>query len=348
MKSRQFKFLALTIFSAFLLMLFLYYKSSGINKRQNGFKRFYLQNTLRIQKSIFLKQGVPFLFGSTSSRLYFWFSGTDSLWITDYNLFPVSAMKINLPANWNHEVSDILADSTRLFLFSDKMQRRIELNLFNKRLVDTSMKFVFNRGVLLSSISVVSRGPDLSGNAILRRIILDSGVTITMTISEPGQAGGFFNNNGKIYYSKYNHCLIYTFNYRNGFMSLDTNFRLIYKGHTIDTVNHGFVLSAGKPSKGFTMASTPTVINGTGATFKQYLLIRSMLKADNETREFFKANSFVDLYDLGKKGSYSGTLVIPDFDNQKVIQFAVSEGFLIAVYPNEIICYQIYPPFPAD
>jgi hypothetical protein len=348
MKNRQVKFILLTIVSAFLLMFLLYYSSSGINQKQNGFKRFYLQNALRTPLTISLNQHVPFLFGSTGSHLYFWFSETDSIWITGYNLSPVSVLKINLPANWNNEVSEILADSNCVFLFSDKIQRRIEFNLVTKKIVDTNMKYVFNRGVLLNTVSAVSRGPDQSGNAILRRIVLESGVANTMTISEPGQLPGFFNNNGKIYYSKYNHCLVYTFNYRNGFLNLDTNFRLLYKGHTIDTVNHGFVLSLGKPGKGFTMASAPIVVNGIGTIYQRYLFIRSMLKSDNETGEYFNANTFVDLYDLAKKGSYSGTLVIPDLDDQKMIQFTVVKEFLIAVYANGITCYQFYSPLPAS
>ncbi|WP_316837826.1 hypothetical protein [Pedobacter nutrimenti] len=139
---------------------------------------------------------------------------------------------------------------------------------------------------------------------------------------------------------KYNK-VFYIYHYRNQFLSLDTNLSLLYKGKTIDT-NSLAKIKVGriKSSNQVTMASPPLLVNKQACANKDYLFIRSALKADNETDDMHDKATAIDVYSAND-GKYKLSFYLPEFAGEKLTDFKVYDKMLVALFGHYIYTFKL-------
>lgn len=153
------------------------------------------------------------------------------------------------------------------------------------------------------------------------------------------QIDGIFCTDGMLHYSKYLSAIIYLYYYRNGYVLADTNLRLVARRSTIDTNKIAKIKVASFHDGTRTLASPPAIINKNSCIYNRFLLVHSTQKAKNERSSATK-KPVIDVYDL-IKGSYAFSFYIPGNFSSRLLSFGASEGFLFALFENEIASYQL-------
>jgi hypothetical protein len=155
------------------------------------------------------------------------------------------------------------------------------------------------------------------------------------------QIDGYLCCDGMLFYDTLLHRVIYVYYYRNQFLILDSNLKLIQKARTIDTTTTAHIEVYNYLDKQATSFRAPAhTINNNACTSSGRLFIWSGLLADNEDRKTFSNNSIVDVYDL-KSGKYLFSFYIPHFGKFKVNSFQVYDKILIAMEGDFIVSYKI-------
>ena len=157
------------------------------------------------------------------------------------------------------------------------------------------------------------------------------------------QGEGLFSTDGMLLYDKSISRLIYMYYYRNQFICMDTNLKLLYKGKTIDTISRAQIkvskIKSGSENT-FTLSVPPLVVNKKGSVYKGCLFVHSNIIAKNETKKAFDNASVIDVYNL-KAGSYKFSFYLPDYNNTKMFDFAINGNTLIALYDHYIFVFEL-------
>lgn len=160
------------------------------------------------------------------------------------------------------------------------------------------------------------------------------------------QPDGIFSTDGLFSYDKRSNLLIYMFFYSGEFTCLDTNFNVIYKAKTVDTITHANISLQslrtdfkGKTVNAITTKTSPKVVNRRLAINNGKIFVQSYLKADNETMSEFKNSDVIDTYNI-KDGSYLESFYLPRLQGQKLSEFKVYDNKIFAVYGNSIVVFK--------
>jgi hypothetical protein len=167
-------------------------------------------------------------------------------------------------------------------------------------------------------------------NSLLK--LTKSNVTSSYTFEDQGE--GIFSSDGVLTESPDGLRLFYIYYYRNQFICLDSNLKLIYKGKTIDTISHAQIkVGTINSLHEKTLASPPIFVNKRSSANNEYLFVHSALIADNEIKETMKGINPIDIYRI-KDGKYIFSIYLADFSNEKLQDFRVCEHTLIALYDD--------------
>jgi len=155
------------------------------------------------------------------------------------------------------------------------------------------------------------------------------------------QIDGVFCTDGIFLQVPQRNKVFYIYHYRNQFLSLDTNLSLLYKGKTIDT-NSLAKIKVGriKSSNQVTMAAPPLLVNKQACANKDYLFIRSALKADNETDDMHDKATAIDVYSVND-GKYKLSFYLPEFAGEKLTDFKVYDKMLVALFGHYIYTFKL-------
>lgn len=187
--------------------------------------------------------------------------------------------------------------------------------------------------------------------AILRTIDMKKRKSIFMRSDFPNapkdilktQVDGILCTDGFLQYCKEYNRLIYTYCYRNQFLSLDTMLNIQLIGKTIDTTNVAKI-SVAEVNGEIKMSKPPLVVNKSSCVDRKYLFVHSNLKARNESIDQFKNNSVVDVYNV-LDGHYVFSFHIENIDGTKMQSFRVIKDVLVAIFPGQIVQYRLNPNY---
>ncbi|MCX2681941.1 hypothetical protein OOZ15_18465 [Galbibacter sp. EGI 63066] len=158
------------------------------------------------------------------------------------------------------------------------------------------------------------------------------------------QIDGVFCTDGQMLFSEELSKLIYIYYYRNQFMVMDTEVKLLYRSNTIDTISQVQVKPVTTQNGAVRKLASPQfLVNRNAATNNQYLYIYATGMAKNDSYDDFKKASTIDLYDLRKQGTYSYSFRVPDYKTFKVSDFLVTNNYLVAYQGNHIVVYSLHP-----
>lgn len=173
------------------------------------------------------------------------------------------------------------------------------------------------------------------------------------TTSSALQKGNLFPKNnddiiardGLLQYDPSTRMLIYSLFYESHFIGMDTNMNLQFDTHTIDTfhINHttgGFTNSSQKSLLRYTSVSPRYTLNANFSVFGGLVYIQSRLKADNDSESGFLHNTIIDVYDSNQKG-YLYSFYIPRPVKEKIMDFKVTKGRLLVLYPTHLELFSL-------
>ncbi|SMC97092.1 hypothetical protein [Pedobacter africanus] len=160
------------------------------------------------------------------------------------------------------------------------------------------------------------------------------------------QKESFFSTDGYCVYDSNSNKIIYTYAYRGEFVCLDTNLKVLYKTHTIDTNRLSTVESRKRNAviknrevKVVTLGKPPRVINRNISVSKGNLFIQSYLKASNEKSDTYNKVYIIDVYAI-ENGKYLYSFYIPRIKNKNLLRFKVSDNKLFALHGNTLMVYR--------
>jgi hypothetical protein len=169
--------------------------------------------------------------------------------------------------------------------------------------------------------------------------ILDGKVVARYVPEKQGER--IFSSDGMLTATGNNSRIFYSYYYRNQFVCLDTNLKVLYKNKTIDTVSHAQISVAKINSLNqLTLSKPPVFVNVHSGANNNYLFIHSALKADNEVSGAMKKLNDIDVYAV-KDGRYLFSLYVPNFLGEKLRDFRVSGQNLVVIYDHYLYFNQL-------
>lgn len=178
-------------------------------------------------------------------------------------------------------------------------------------------------------------------NTVMKKVKGEPEPEIYSNILEE-QGEGIFSTDGMFLYDKKTTHFVYVYFYRNQYITMDSAFRSVMRGNTIDTITIAKI----KPGKissqnSYTMAAPPLKVNNKSTVFDNLLLVQSNLLAKNEDKQVFEDASVIDVYDL-RKITYRYSFYLPSYRGQRAREFLLTDNAtLIALYEPYLVRFRI-------
>lgn len=149
------------------------------------------------------------------------------------------------------------------------------------------------------------------------------------------QIDGVFCTDGQMAFNEQLNVLIYLYRYRNQYIMMNPDVRLVGSGRTIDSVSIAKI-KVGVVDGKHMLAEPPIEVNKQVATFGNLLLVNSRLLSRNEPTDAHQSASVIDVYDLSKR-EYKFSFYIHDFEGkEKLREFALVGNRLYIVYDRHV------------
>lgn len=155
------------------------------------------------------------------------------------------------------------------------------------------------------------------------------------------QVDGIFDTDGMLQYSEKSRKMVYVYYYRNEFIVANSDAKLDYRGHTIDTNAHAKIkVSYLKNGTERRMSAPPLVVNAHTAIANHHLFVHSKVPGRFENDRLWEQASIIDVYDLNKK-TYVLSFAIYNKYNSKLQSFFVTSTHLYALIGNHLEIYEL-------
>jgi hypothetical protein len=314
---------------------------------KNGFQRV-LISRLRDLKVLDLGFN-SFYFAGGAKQVIYLGNYTDPSFVVTSNpaLSDTHHILIDLPKNRKIAQRFLLVkiDSPFIYMFENITPLILAGNIHDQRVDILPLHysgFINWLPLSLSSMFVTAYDSSIHENIIVKLNEKDS---FSRSFSQilPKQFPGTFSVNGMLNFDKAENRLVFVYLYRNEFICLDSNLKILYKAHTIDTNSIAKIkignFDSGKYS---TFSAPPLTVNAKSCISENRLFICSGLKADNESQSSFSQNIVIDVYNL-LTGKYENSFYIPKFKNLPLRSFIIVHQTLAAVFDRYLIAYTIRP-----
>lgn len=329
------------------LNLFLYRLSDKLNHEPNGFIRLFPPHKVSPLNFRDLKFNSYYLGGATSKFIYLANkSAPDYLLMVNYNLSAPVAKRMRFPADAKivDGQSLIYIDSPLITVTVGRLAKIFIGKLGDLQLNGTDHKpdIYFNAAFPVSYKSFILRvfKSENHESIFAKESFNPYNLNYAPEILEK-QQDGVFSTDGMLSFSAGSQYLVYTYFYRNQFICLDTNLNVVYKARTIDTTTLAKIELVKILSRNaVTFSKPPILVNKISCINGQWILIRSMLRANNENKAQFDRCSVIDVYSLSD-GKYHFSFYLPDLKGRKVTEFRVFNHMLIALYGDFIYSFLV-------
>jgi hypothetical protein len=322
--------------------LFLY--SQKVNHQHNSFTRLFPPHFLSRPRLLELSFNSFYLAGFTKTNFYLG-NRTAAAFVLqlNYSLSDTQHLILKAPSSIPIVASAIrvLVDSPDVFMLEGITPRKLSGSL---QTLDMKNDYYhgppFNAVVTLPKRSLLIRAYDdsLHKNILVKSNPNPEGNLRFTNILVP-IGDGVFSLDGNLSKDPVTGNLAYVYFYRNEFLCMDSNIRILIKGHTIDSIQTPHIKLSQIASDGATTFSAPPLmVNYTACANADYLFVNSKLKAKNEDETSFSENSVIDIYSL-KSGEYIYSFYIPDHDHGKIKSFQVVDHKLVALYDHSILTF---------
>jgi len=341
--NRKLAILTCGLFFSTLIIIVLFIISEYNARNPNGFNRITPQHKIDYVDRFDIKHNSWYLAGRFDNKVLLRNSKVFNKLLTiDFSLKDTGLMTLSWPDSLRvFNGSNIVMDSPMVYLMDGVTPNIFSENLETRQIVSLSGIPFFTNGLPVSTTSFLLRSVDnLNNNYFLKCGNGISSFTPKKNILT-NQIDGLFSTDGTFSQVPGTSKFVYTYFYRDQFLYLDSNLKIIFEGRTIDTITQAHIKVSGKPSDGqITMSAPPLFVNKEVCTTRDWLFIHSLLKADNETELEFRKMSVVDIYSL-QNGKYAFSVYIPDFRGFKIRDMKVFDNSLFVLIDHFIYKFKL-------
>lgn len=330
------------------IVIALFLSSENIIKKENNFTRRFLLHPIIENKVLDLQMNSYYFAGVDNGKIYLG-NVTAPLILTEIDtaLTVSSTMKIRLDQS-DHKFRNLQVQVKAPYYFlydgsvpviyrgalRDSLAQTISYNdaYFTQLVVVDSSRFAIrtqsrqNRQYILGSIDLGQKPTVQLYHSIFQK-----------------QIDGVFDSDGKLIGSLGATKLIYTYSYRNQFIVMDQQLKVLNKLKTIDTTTYAKIetrqLSDGKHK----MTAPPLVVNKMTTANRQLLFNQSNLMGKHESSKAWKNASVVDVYRTDRQ-EYVGSFYIQNRKGNSMSHMLATDKYLYVLIGNELIRYHFRIP----
>jgi len=309
----------------------------------NGFSRKLLATPLALSR-VERPSGLEAFAGCFNNYLYFATRKMDELYICDSQLNNFRLIKLNIPFNqkWSNNYRYFIENDT-LYCWAAQVPALFKIDLETLSLIEKiELPYPYSRGVKLSPTTMIIRSSDPTDDLLDQVFIKydnSNGISAKRHDVSPIFNDAGMGTSGQLLYSREEGMAIYVHTFSNQVVWLDSNLNIRDRTTTIDTFNHfnaKMTMIGSSKERKITFGAPPNVINIVSTTYKGFLLNYSAKRADNEGN--LPNHSSIDGYAL-TDGTYVGTIAIPTIDREKIIDFGIVNGHILAIYKKHLALY---------
>ncbi|MBB5438556.1 hypothetical protein HDC92_002232 [Pedobacter sp. AK017] len=338
--------LLLLSLAGLLVVVFLYFSSRQGQEIKNGFTRSFQKTPLKQLNEIDLRFPNYYISGITRGHV---FVGNHKATLHGVMLSAdfSDSLQLNIPNFVNDTTIDVRAikvevDSPNVYYLERMGPSYVQSSIsfeHTKRITLGAIKF--DRVKVISKNSIIIRSYQ-SGKRVLQKIIVYPTLKRSAVFNLTDELNTDFAIDGFMAYNQVKGRLFYTNYYSNQFVCLDTNLNLMYTARTIDTNRIAKIKVSEirrKKTKEKLMSAPPLQVNKKGCTDGNWLYVQSLLPSDGESFTEFKSYTVIDVYDVND-GKYHHSFKVPNYKDQKMSDFSVSDNRLFALYEHHLLSYQ--------
>lgn len=341
---------AVTVAAPLLLVYFLYAGTYQPNKEDNGFRRIYGSLTAVPTDTLQAEFQYGDICGVTPHSFFVELAGRKNRVIRfDWDLRNPQSYSFGLPNNkqvWSRLHFQVDSPVVNIFagngpdVFKGRMDTAVPLRQHHYPYP------LFVRGFAFGDGQYLFKGFDKIGGSFRMPFILWNPATnaqVRKINPFATSAAQGLESDGRIGFDTATGQIVFVQFYRNGILTMDTDFHLGPSIRTIDTVLHGRTADGSYQEDGaekFTNSTPQFFVNWNTDVYDGMVYINSLLRGDNENRGDFETYSDLDAYNLRTR-RYEYTLKVPRLNNRKLISFKIADGRLVACYPGGIVTYRL-------
>lgn len=331
-----------------LTIVFLFFSSEHIIKKDNNFTRRFLIHPV-IEDAIFdLKVNSYYFSGLSENKIYLGNLTAPLLLTTletDFKSFHQRKIAID-KRDFSFRNLQIQIFKDRFFLFDGTVPV-----IYSGHLKDLKGKIIsdndayFTQLVPLDITKFALRTQSRANKHYTLAILnLQNTPKVTML---PGilqkQIDGVFDSDGFLIKKTNSDELIYTYSYRNEFMVMNKDFLFKSRLKTIDTVKKAQLKITELTDGRRKMSAPPVKINSGITANRNIIFIHSTSRAKNESKKAWSTVSVVDMYYTDRQ-EYAGSFYIKNRNGEKISKMIANDNYLFIIIGNELIRYRFTKP----
>ena len=330
------------------MVIILFLTSEEEMHRNNSFLRRYPHHPIKTIKGIPINFNSYYIAGFSKGKIYLGnITAPLHLLEVDTLLKKKKAITLKIADNKNHNFTtvQVRVNETNFFIFDGNVPVIYE-GLNTNWTAKTSYKGKATFAALepTTSNSFVCKGNDsLTGQNLLG--IIHQKDTPQHTFFNnvlQKKIDGIFDTDGVLMYNEDLKKVIYTYYYRNTFITTDKDLKDVRTHKTIDTVTQvplEFTYIHKTEKK---LAKPPAMINKYATSSGKYLFIKSDRLGKYESKELAKQASIIDVYDLQKQ-TYEFSFYLYHYKKEEVKSFKIYNNMLIGLTKNHLITAELKP-----
>jgi hypothetical protein len=327
------------------LILLLYVMATRANNRPNGFIRLFPPHRVTPVKILDLHYNSYYIAGGSGRDIYLGnYTAPAHVLVVNYALTDTQHLQLTIDDRNTLVLNSsmLTIDSPDIYMLEGRTPEMLSGTLPSgllHRLPD-SIHFISSQPLSPTSFVIRVFSDRLQQNILAKQVSGISGVRPAPEVLER-QLDGYFCTDGMLQYERDAGRLVYTYFYRNQFICLDTNLKVLNRYHTIDTISHVQIAVSDLPSEGITTISAPPLtVNLKSCIASDRLYINSGLLANNENKKEFDRWSVIDVYSL-TNGKYEFSFYLPDYRGKKMKNFRVFDHTLVALYDHYLYGFRL-------
>nr|WP_177205803.1 hypothetical protein [Paenimyroides ummariense] len=154
------------------------------------------------------------------------------------------------------------------------------------------------------------------------------------------QIDGVFDTDGQLVTDAKTDQGVYTYYYRNEYLTYHPDYKEFKVGKTIDTTTIAKIEVTTLASGERKMGAPPQKVNSKTYTYNGLLYVKSELMGKNEAKNIWKQAIIIDVYDYNKN-EYIYSFYAYDHKIDKIKEFAVNDNYFFGLVGNSLVRYII-------
>jgi len=331
------------------IVIFLFYSSEYIIKKENNFTRRFLNHPI-LQEN-FMELGIDsYYFAGVSGNFIYLANKTSPFQILKIDLQLTSSKLINLVPEGNYRFKSLSYEvlGQELFAFDGSIPI-----IYKAPITDSEIKLktislndaFFSQIVALDSCNFALRTKtEYNTDNVLGLLNLSHKPEVRLNKSIlSAKDQNIFDTDGKLLFDKSNKELYYIFFYRNQILKISNSLNLIGTMKTIDTTSVSKIETI-KLKDGTIKMSRPPQVNNLSTNLHRGLIFnKSGLMGKYEPKESWKSSSIIDIYKVNSS-QYWGSFYVQHRGGKSLSHMLVTDHYLFALVGNDLIRYKLRQP----